>query len=215
MPRVWNELLTFLAITFLIAFSYPAFVLTLNSTEQSILNVIQWICWLAFAADLIYGSLKSQSWKRHLIRNPIQVIAVALPFLRPLQELRLISFGTLALERVAFARSMTVTVRAVITILFLTYIAAVQMTLFERDADGSNIQNFGDGLWWAFVSIATVGYGDTYPVTAEGKVLAVALLLIGISLLAVITASIAATFVQYNLDSAKKNSSDNEQKLEG
>jgi voltage-gated potassium channel len=71
------------------------------------------------------------------------------------------------------------------------------MTIFERDADGSNIKNFGDGIWWAFVSVTTVGYGDKYPVTTSGRFLAVALLVLGISLLATITASVATSFIQF------------------
>ena len=117
--------------------------------------------------------------------------------MRPLRVLRVISFGALALEKVALARSMAVTTKVIVTTIFLTYIAAVQMTIFERDADGSNIKNFGDGIWWAFVSVTTVGYGDKYPVTTSGRFLAVALLVLGISLLATITASVATSFIQF------------------
>ena len=196
MKRLWNETLTVLAIAFLFSFSYPAFVSTVSTSTQRLLDYIQWISWFAFAIDLTYGVIKSDNWKRYLLKHPLDVLAVTLPFLRPLRVLRVISFGALALEKVAIARSMAVTVRVVITTVFLTYIAAVQMTIFEKDVVGSNIKNFGDGIWWAAVSVTTVGYGDKYPVTTPGKFLAVSILLLGISLLAVITATIAATFVQ-------------------
>ena len=197
MKRVWNETLTILAVAFLISFSYPAFVDSVSTSTQRVLDLVQWISWVAFAIDLIYGVYNSENWKSYLRKHPLDVLAVTLPFLRPLRVLRVISFGALALEKVALARSMAVTTRVLVTTIFLTYIAAVQMTIFERDADGSNIKNFGDGIWWAFVSVTTVGYGDKYPVTTSGKFLAVALLVLGISLLATITASVATSFIQF------------------
>ena len=197
MKRLWNETLTVLAIAFLFSFSYPAFVSTVSTSTQRLLDYIQWISWFAFAIDLTYGVIKSDNWKRYLLKHPLDVLAVTRPFPRPLRVLRVISFGALALEKVALARSMAVTTKVIVTTIFLTYIAAVQMTIFERDADGSNIKNFGDGIWWAFVSVTTVGYGDKYPVTTSGKFLAVALLVLGISLLATITASVATSFIQF------------------
>ena len=150
----------------------------------------------------------SDNWKKYLRKHPLDVLAVTLPFLRPLRVLRVISFGAIALEKVALARSMAVTAKVIVTTLFLTYIAAVQMTIFERDVDGANIKNFGDGLWWAFVSVTTVGYGDKYPVTSAGKLLAVALLILGISLLATITASVATSFMQFSQVHAGEKSAD-------
>jgi voltage-gated potassium channel len=208
MKRIWNETLTFLALAFLISFSYPAFVDSVSTPTQSILDLIQWISWVAFAGDLVYGIYMSDNWKKYLRKHPLDVLAVTLPFLRPLRVLRVISFGAIALEKVALARSMAVTAKVIVTTLFLTYIAAVQMTIFERDVDGANIKNFGDGLWWAFVSVTTVGYGDKYPVTSAGKLLAVALLILGISLLATITASVATSFMQFSQVHAGEKSAD-------
>jgi voltage-gated potassium channel len=72
----------------------------------------------------------------------------------------------------------------------------VQITIIERDIEGSNIKNFGDGIWWAITTVTTVGYGDKFPTTMEGKFLAVGLMIVGISLMGVITASVAAWFVK-------------------
>jgi hypothetical protein len=62
MKRIWNELLTFLALTFLFAFSYPAFVDSVSSTMNNYLGIIQWVCWIAFAADLIFGLIKAHNF---------------------------------------------------------------------------------------------------------------------------------------------------------
>jgi voltage-gated potassium channel len=110
--------------------------------------------------------------------------------------MRVISFGGLAIQKVAIGRQFTITLKVAITTLFVAYISAVQITISERMVEGSNIKNFGDGLWWAMTTVTTVGYGDKFPVTAEGRILAVALMIMGISLVGVITASVAAWFVK-------------------
>jgi voltage-gated potassium channel len=110
--------------------------------------------------------------------------------------MRVISFGGLAIQKVAIGRQFAITLKVAITTLFVAYIAAVQITISERVVEGSNIKNFGDGLWWAMTTVTTVGYGDKFPVTTEGRILAVALMIMGISLVGVITASVAAWFVK-------------------
>jgi voltage-gated potassium channel len=194
--RIWNETLTFLALAFLVAFSYPAFVNPVPSSTQTLLNIVQWVSWIAFAADLIYGLYKAKDKKKHLMKHPLEVAAVLLPFLRPLRLLRVISFGSLVIQKVAVGRQFAITIKVIITSFFVAYISAVQITIIERDIDGSNIKNFGDGLWWAMTTVTTVGYGDRFPTTTEGRILAVGLMIMGISLMGVITASVASWFVK-------------------
>ena len=194
--RVWNEALIFLAVVFLFAFSYPAFESNISSSTQSNLDLLQWIIWGAFALDLIMGLVQADNKKQFLLKHPLDIAAVLLPFLRPLRLLRVISFGGLALQKVAIGRQFAITVKVFIASIFLAYISAVQITISERTVEGSNIKNFGDGLWWAITTVTTVGYGDRYPTTVEGKFLAVGLMIVGISLMGVITASVAAWFVK-------------------
>ena len=196
MSKIWRETLTFLALAFLVAFSYPAFVDPISTSTQSLLNIVQWITWVAFAGDLIYGLTKAPSKKGYLKKHPLEVAAVLLPFLRPLRLMRVISFGGLAIQKVAIGRQFAITIKVFIASIFVAYISAVQITISERDLVGSNIKNFGDGLWWAITTVTTVGYGDRYPTTTEGRFLAVLLMFVGISLVGVITASVAAWFVK-------------------
>jgi len=196
MKRVWNETLTVLAVCFLIAYSYPAFNEKVSGSTQNVIDIVQWICWMAFAGDLLYGVWKAESKKVFLKKHPLEIASVALPFLRPLRLVRVISFGGLALQKVAIGRQMAITAKVALSAVFISYIAAIQITISERSIEGSNIKNFNDGLWWAVTTVTTVGYGDRYPTTAEGRILAVLLMLTGISLVGVITASVAAWFVK-------------------
>jgi voltage-gated potassium channel len=196
MKRFWNELLTFLALTFLFAFSYPAFVDSVSPSMNDYLGIIQWVCWVAFATDLIFGLMKAESKVTYLKRHPLEIASTLLPFLRPLRLMRVISFGGLALQKVAIGRQFAITLKVAIATVFIAYISAVQITILERSVEGSNIKNFGDGLWWAITTVTTVGYGDRFPTTTEGRFLAVGLMIMGISLMGVITASVASWFVK-------------------
>ena len=62
--------------------------------------------------------------------------------------------------------------------------------------DNTHIQSFGDGLWWAIVTVTTVGYGDISPTTTEGRVIATCLMLLGIGVIGAFTATVASFFVQ-------------------
>ena len=202
--RVWSETLTVLALAFLFAFSYPAFVDPVPTSTQTLLDIIQWVSWIAFAADLIYGLSTAKSKKNYLMKHPLEVAAVLLPFLRPLRLMRVISFGGLAIQKVAIGRQFAITIKVFLASIFVAYISAVQITITERAVEGSNIKNFGDGIWWAITTVTTVGYGDRYPTTLEGRFIAVALMIMGISLMGVITASVAAWFVKMGQEDSKK-----------
>lgn len=201
--KLWSPILTALAVLFLIAFSIPAFVTDLTEQARSAIEIIQWVCWLAFALDLILGLATSRDKKEYLLKHPLEIASVLLPFLRPLRLMRVISFGSLALQKIAMGKQFAITVKVAVTAVFVSYIAAVQITISERSVEGSNIKTFGDGLWWAVTTVTTVGYGDRFPTTTEGRILAVMLMLVGISLVGVITASVASWFVRLSQEESK------------
>ena len=200
MIKVWNWSLTFLALAFLFAYSYPAFVVEVSPSSQSILDGIQWVSWVAFAADLLFGIYKSSDKAQFLKKHPLEILAVVLPFLRPLRLLRFISFGTLVFEKVNLGKSIAITFKVIVTALFLTYLAGIEITMAERGKPGATIESIGDGFWWAITTLTTVGYGDIYPTTTDGRFIAVGLMVTGICVLGVISATVAAWFVKMTQD---------------
>ena len=66
---------------------------------------------------------------------------------------------------------------------------------FEAGAKGSNIETGGEALWWGVVTITTVGYGDYYPVTGGGQVVATIMIFSGVALISIFTAWVASTFL--------------------
>ena len=72
--------------------------------------------------------------------------------------------------------------------------------LFEEKAKGSNIHNYPDALWWGIVTVTTVGYGDRFPASGGGRAVAVVLMLLGIGLIGVLTATVASVFIKEHTD---------------
>ena len=69
----------------------------------------------------------------------------------------------------------------------------------ERGVDG-NIATASDALWWAVVTVSTVGYGDEYPVSAEGRLIATLLIVISVGMLSILTAFVATWFLEPDQD---------------
>ena len=70
----------------------------------------------------------------------------------------------------------------------------------ESRGDGSNIQTASDALWWTFVTITTVGYGDQFPVTNEGRLIGMLVMILGVGLFGVITGFLANAFLSPRKD---------------
>jgi voltage-gated potassium channel len=79
---------------------------------------------------------------------------------------------------------------------FTCLTSAVAFTIAEDVGQGKRIDSFFDALWWSASTITTVGYGDIYPVTAVGRLIAIFTMLVGISTLAVVTARIAKFLIR-------------------
>ena len=87
----------------------------------------------------------------------------------------------------------------------LVYAGSLAILEYERGTPDTQIDTFGKAVWWSFATITTVGYGDLTPVTAGGRVIAVLLMIGGISLVGSITATLASWIVQRVSDDDKAN----------
>jgi voltage-gated potassium channel len=78
----------------------------------------------------------------------------------------------------------------------LAFCAALAVLDAERSSPDANISDFGDAIWWAVSTMTTVGYGDHYPVTPGGRLVAFGLMIGGIALLGTVTATLASWLVE-------------------
>ncbi len=198
--RRWEEAaewpLTVVALVFLLAYAVPIAITTGPDWLAPTCEVVVWTAWLLFAADYVTRFfLAPRKWS-FVTSNLIDLAVVALPLLRPLRLVRLLALLSI-LNRTGTRelRGRVVIYTAGATLLLIT-IGALAITEAERGEPGASITTLGDGFWWAMSTITTVGYGDLYPVTITGRFVAAALMVGGIALLGVVTATIASWLVQ-------------------
>ena len=194
----WTKLsptfLQVLGVIFLAGYAWPIINPNLSPALHSLCNWTLFVIWVFFAFDY-FARLSVADDKRLFVRkNLLDLAAVALPFLPLLRAIRALAAVTVLSRRNRGSRSQQVTT-SVVTLAFATwFVAGLAVTEAERHVDGSNIQGVGDGWWWAITTMATVGYGDTYPVSTQGRIVGTALMIMGVALLGTITASIASNF---------------------
>jgi voltage-gated potassium channel len=83
----------------------------------------------------------------------------------------------------------TVSIIAILVIIF----SSISILQVEKDPN-SNIKTAEDAIWWSYVTITTVGYGDKYPVTTEGRLIAVVLMTVGVGMFGTFTAYVSSLF---------------------
>lgn len=151
--------------------------------------------------------------------HKLDLAMVALPMLRPLRVLRLLRLvraGTVLSDGLKRARAMLTHHNlhyVLLSVAVIVFASAGLEVAFEVHARGTNIHGFADALWWAVVTVTTVGYGDKYPVTGVGRGVAVVLMLVGIGLIGILTATVASFFVQENADDQSADLKDLQERL--
>lgn len=184
------------ALAFLVVFLLPLYRPDLSSTIRRALWAANIGIWCAFAVDYAVRLYLSPSRRTFLRRHIPDLLALAVPVLRPLRLLRVVGVLGAGGRRAADRRMMGSAAYAVGAIALMCVVCAGLVLDAERGAPNATLTAPEEALWWAATTVTTVGYGDRVPVTGEGRVIAVALMLAGIALLGVVTATIAAWFVQ-------------------
>ena len=179
----------------------PAVVTVRPPWDDAIL-VADWAIWAVFAADFGVKLAVAPRRVEFLRGHWLEGLMVLLPFLRPLRALRVLrlarvavalGFNVQVIRDILAQRGTKVIVAAVVGTLV---VGATFAYLAERGEPGATITSFGDAIWWAAVTMTTVGYGDVYPTTPMGRNVAVALMLFGIAALSALTATVAAFLVR-------------------
>ena len=188
--------LTAAAVLFLIAYAWPILDTGLSDTWVEVCRVTTWVTWATFVVD--YGvrwSLSVERW-RFVKSNLLDLLVVALPILRPLRLLRLVALLNILNRAAGGSFRGRVAVYVVGSSVLVLFVSALAVLNAERDQPGANIETFPDALWWAATTVTTVGYGDEYPVTPPGRFIAVGLMIAGIALIGVVTATFASWLIE-------------------
>jgi len=187
--------LTISAVIFLAAYATQVLA-DLSEAQTPVLEVVIWLVWFIFAIDYIVNLVLAQRRWHWFVRNLHLLLLTVLPMLRPLRLLRLVSFIAIVQRRAGTALRGKVVAYVVASTALLILIGALAILDAEQNEPNATINDFGEALWWACTTISTVGYGDFYPVTALGRMIAVGLMVSGVAVLGVVTATLASWIVE-------------------
>ena len=203
------------AVIFLIAYGLPIALPDLPRWVDVLSGTLMTVAWFVFAIDYVVRlSLADDKWQ-FVRRYWLDLLVVALPLLRPLRLLLLVKvlqrFSRTSVQRL---RGRVVTYATGGTAL-LILTSALAITDTERGEPGATIESLGDGFWWAITTMTTVGYGDQFPVTTAGRFIAAGLMVGGIALLGVVTATLASWMVQTVEEAAEDEATATRAQVEG
>lgn len=164
---------------------------------RTLAGVVNWMIWLAFAVELVVMLAVVRDRWAWLRTHPLEVAVVVLtpPFLpASLQALRV--FRLLRLIRLLRIAKLARRLFSLEGIRWAALLAA--LTALGGGAGYAYVEKENstwDGVWWAVSTMTTVGYGDEFPTTTLGRVLGIALMLVGIGFIAVLTGAVAERFL--------------------
>ena len=196
-----------LTVAFIVVLVIPVINPHLSPGMRTALDAVDLGIWAAFLTEYLARLFVAPDRLDFARRNLFDLLLVVIPVLRPLRLMRSVRViraarlarltagaGRLAAEhRMRFASRAALLAAGMAVILVLA--AAVMVLDAERADPKGNIRTLGDAVWWACSTVTTVGYGDHYPVTAAGRSIAVVLMIAGVGIFGVLTASAAAWFV--------------------
>ena len=183
------------AVIFLVLFSRQVLAQP-QGREAHIVWAVDWAIWGLFVVDYVVRLCLADNRWHWFLRHLLDFAIVTLPLLRPLRLLRLLVLIEVLQKAIGDAFRGRIVAYTVSGVVLLIYTASLAVFDKERYLHGATINSFGKAVWWSITTVTTVGYGDVYPVTNTGRVIAVLLMIGGISLVGVVTAALASWIIE-------------------
>jgi len=186
--------LAIVSLIFLGAYAWEI-IADLQGPARTAAEVTMNVIWAVFVIDYVIRLVLAPRRGHWFFHHLFDLAIVVLPFFRPLRLLRVLTLiGTLQRTAGAALRG-RITIYATGGVVLITLVGALTALNAERGAPGATITTFPRAVWWALVTITTVGYGDVSPVTPSGQLVAVLLMTGGIALIGVVSATLASWII--------------------
>lgn len=151
-----------------------------------IVEAIDFILWIVFAIDVVLRFLVAPSISKFLLNNWLEILAVVVPQFRAARAIRPV-VGLKRFARLVRSRSQRLAAYTVALLPLSVFVAAIAF----MDVEGYSAERLDDALWWAMVTVSTVGFGDVIPATDGGRLVGSALMVFGVGIFASAAAIIA------------------------
>jgi voltage-gated potassium channel len=188
--------MTALAVVFLVAYAWQVLDNRATNGLHVALEIVLWGVWAVFAVDYLARLKLAVNKRRFVAQHWFDLLSVLLPMVRQLRVLRLVSVLKVLNKRFQGKIRQRVGIYVGGVTVLVALCASLAVLDAERQHPNASITTFQDALWWTLTTMSTVGYGDRYPVTGEGRLVAALLMVGGIALLGVITGTIASWLVE-------------------
>ncbi|TWP53174.1 potassium channel family protein [Lentzea tibetensis] len=188
--------MTALAVVFLVAYAWQVLDDKATTGLHAVLEIVLWGVWAVFLVDYLARFKLAENKGRFVVQHLFDLLAVLLPMVRQLRVLRLVSVLKVLNKRFQGKIRQRVGIYVGGVTVLVSLCASLAVLDAERHHANATITTFPDALWWTLTTMSTVGYGDRYPVTTEGRLVAALLMVGGIALLGVITGTIASWLVE-------------------
>ena len=196
--RTWERAtewpLTGTAVVFLAAYAWEVLANAQGGAKDAAELVIDAV-WVLFGVDYLVRLALASSRSRWFLHHLPDLAVIALPILRPLRLLRLVTLVGIMQRSAGTALRGRITLYTAGSAALLISTSALATLDTERHEPGSSIRSFGQALWWALTTITTIGYGDTVPASTQGRFIAALLMIGGVALIGVVTATLASWIV--------------------
>ena len=180
------------SVLYLLAFAAPIMSTRIQEPYDAYLNIIQMILWGLFAADYCIRLYLAPRRLYFITHNLMNLAIVLLPAWRIVSFLAMIHLTTnRQYKRLSELAVKLFGYTAIFIIMFALAISSV-----ESSEPGAMIRDLPTAYWWTFTTLATVGYGDVYPITGIGRVIAVVVMLYGVGMVAVATGALASWIIE-------------------
>jgi voltage-gated potassium channel len=183
------------AVAFLAVYAVPILHPGLSPGWVRACEIASWAVWALFGADYFIRLGLAADRRRFVRGNLVDLAVIVLPLLRPMRLVRLLPVLA-RMQHAGLSLRGRATTYVVAGAVLLGFVASLAVLDAERGSTEANITSFGDALWWAATTVTTVGYGDHFPTTGEGRVVGAGLMLGGIALVGTVTAALASWFVE-------------------